>query len=123
MKGFGERLPGMSDSTITKVDSSEASKGKMGQKYLASGKNVSMRLWEEDPGIPSPSVTRDYEVVGYMIKGAAALEIEGEKIRIEQGTSWVVPKGARHTYVILQPMIAVEATSPPAELQGRDAVE
>jgi hypothetical protein len=32
----------------------------------------------------------------------------------------VVPKGARHSYRILETFTAVEATSPPAEVHSRD---
>ena len=39
----------MADTTVTKVDSTHSPRGKMGQKYLASGVHVAMRLWEEEP--------------------------------------------------------------------------
>jgi hypothetical protein len=32
----------------------------------------------------------------------------------------VVPKGASHSYTVLEPFTAVEATSPPAQVHGRD---
>ncbi|MFM5979962.1 MAG: cupin domain-containing protein, partial [Sphaerospermopsis kisseleviana] len=41
-------------------------------------------------------------------------------ILLEKGSSWVVPKGAIHSYRILQPFTAVEATSPPAQIHARD---
>jgi quercetin dioxygenase-like cupin family protein len=41
-------------------------------------------------------------------------------ILLEPGDSWLVPKGAVHTYKILEPFTAVEATSPPAEVGNRD---
>ena len=41
----------MGDTSVQKVKSEYSPKGKMGQKYLASGIHVSMRLWEEEqPG-------------------------------------------------------------------------
>ena len=41
----------MADTTVMKVDSRHSPKGQMGQKYLASGVHVAMRLWEkEEPG-------------------------------------------------------------------------
>jgi quercetin dioxygenase-like cupin family protein len=43
-------------------------------------------------------------------------------VLLEQGDSWVVPKGASHTYKILEAFTAVEVTSPPAEVHGRDDV-
>ena len=112
----------MSDSTVIKVDSEHSPKGELGQKYLASGKTVSMRLWDEDAAHHvETDVARDYETVGYVLEGSAELEIEGQTIRLEKGNSWVVPKGARHTYRIQGSFKAVEATSPPAQVHQRDS--
>ncbi len=109
------------DKTIKKVSSATSPRGEMGQKYLADGKSVSMRMWEkEEPGGKKPEVARDYETVGYVIAGSAELHLEGQKILLEAGDSWLVPKGASHTYKILDTFTAVEATSPPAEVHGRD---
>lgn len=111
----------MPDTTVKKIDSAHSPKGEHGEKYLASGKTVSMRLWEdEQPGEPKEQTTREYETVGYVIKGRAELHIEGQTVLLEPGNSWVVPKGASHTYKILEPFTAVEATSPPAQIHGRD---
>jgi len=109
------------DTTVVKVSSAHSPRGAMGQKYLASGVRTSMRLWqEEQPGEAKPPSRRDYETVGYVIAGRARLELEGQSVLLEAGDSWVVPRGARHTYRILEPFTAVEATSPPAEVHGRD---
>ncbi|MBD1921080.1 cupin domain-containing protein [Microcoleus sp. FACHB-831] len=111
----------MADTTVMKVDSNHSPKGELGQKYLASGKTVSMRLWEdEEPDEPKEPAARDYETVGYVIKGRAELHSEGQVILLEPGNSWTVPKGASHTYKILETFTAVEATSPPAQVHGRD---
>ncbi|NJN08552.1 MAG: cupin domain-containing protein [Richelia sp. RM1_1_1] len=111
----------MSDTTVKKIDSNYSPTGEMGQKYLASGKTVSMRLWEdEQPGESKQLSAREYETVGYVIKGRAELILSGQKIILESGDSWVVPKGAIHSYNILDSFTAVEATSPPAEVHGRD---
>src|SRR3712207_7943686 len=65
----------------------------MGQKYLADGKAVSMRLWDgEEPSEPKPEAAREYETVGYVIKGRAELHLEGQVVRLEPGNSWVVSK-------------------------------
>jgi quercetin dioxygenase-like cupin family protein len=106
---------------VDKVNDRSASSGEMGQRYLASGESVSMRLWDgQEPGNPKPEAARPYETVGYVIGGRAELHLEGETIPLAAGDSWTVPKGSSHTYVILEPFTAVEATSPPAEVQGRD---
>lgn len=109
------------DTTVKKIDSAHSPRGAGGQKYLASGKTVSMRLWErEAPGAAKPTARRDYETVGYVVEGRAELEIEGQKVLLDAGDSWVVPKGAEHRYRILEPFTAVEATAPPAQVHGRD---
>lgn len=111
----------MTDTSMKKIDSSNSPRGEMGQKYLASGKSLSMRLWENQPPEEAkPPSQRDYETVGYVISGRAEFHLEGQMVILEPGDSWVVPKGASHTYKILEPFTAVEATSPPAEVHGRD---
>jgi quercetin dioxygenase-like cupin family protein len=112
----------MKDSTVKKVSSGYSPRGVMGQKYLVSGKGISMRLWEhERPSDKGDETTvRNYETVGYVIAGRAELEIEGQKILLEPGDSWLVPKGAQHCYRILEDFTAVEATAPPAEVHARD---
>jgi quercetin dioxygenase-like cupin family protein len=52
-----------------------------------------------------------------VLKGKAELHIEHEVIELSEGDSYLVPKGAEHTYKILETFSAVEATSPPAHLQ------
>src|ERR671921_612531 len=106
---------------VDKVNEESAPRGEMGQRYLASGESVSMRLWDgEVPGEPKPEAARPYETVGYVIGGRAELHLEGEVIPLRAGDSWTVPKGASHTYAILDTFTAVEATSPPAEVDDRD---
>ena len=109
------------DKTVKKVSSKTSPVGEMGQKYLADGKTVSMRMWEAaEPGDPKPEARRDYETVGYVVSGSAKLHLEGQTVLLEAGDSWLVPKNASHTYEILEEFTAVEATSPPAERHDRD---
>ena len=111
----------MSDTSVVKLNSRFSPKGAMGQKYLASGIHLSMRLWEEEPTDEAkPETSREYETIGFVIDGRAELHLEGQMVLLEPGDCWVVPQGARHTYNILEPFTAVEATSPPAQVHGRD---
>ncbi len=111
----------MADTTVKKVNRAHGQTGTMGQYYLVSGSSLSMRMWECAPGPFDPQpVRRDYETVGYVIQGVAELEIEGQTVLLEAGDSWLVPRDAVHRYRVIEPLLAVEATSPPAELQGRD---
>jgi quercetin dioxygenase-like cupin family protein len=112
----------MADTTVKKVSVGRSPEGEEGQKYLVSGRRVSMRLWEDQPeGVAKPSSCRDYETVGFVLSGRAELHLEGQKVILEPGDSWLVPPGAEHSYAILERFTAIEATAPPAQVHGRDA--
>ena len=111
----------MTDTTVKKIDSKHSPRGSMGQKYLASGKRIEMRLWErEESDKDTGEHSRDYETVGYVLEGEAELISEGQTVHLGPGDSWLVPAGATHRYRILQTFTAIEATSPPASPHGRD---
>lgn len=113
----------MADKSIHKVSSATSPRGDQGQKYLASGVSIAMRMWEKEPATDDkPASARDYETVGFVVSGRAELHLEGQMVLLEPGDSWVVPRGASHTYRILEPFTAVEATHPPAQAHGRDEV-
>jgi quercetin dioxygenase-like cupin family protein len=114
----------MTDKTVKKVSSGNSPKGQMGQQYLACGVRMAMRLWSDEPSDQATSASeRDYEILGYVISGRAELQLEGQTILLEPGDSWLIPRGARHSYRILEPFTAVEATSPPARVHARDEAE
>lgn len=108
------------DSSVVKVASSHSPRSARGETYLASGVRVAMRLWSHERPGEQPESERNYEVVGYVLEGSAELHIEGQIVRLEKGDSWVVPRGARHSYRIKDTFTAIEATSPPAHVHGRD---
>jgi mannose-6-phosphate isomerase-like protein (cupin superfamily) len=102
-----------------KVSSGAPAVGPAGEKWLAFGVSVGMRMWEEQPGEEKPETAREYETVGYVVSGAAQLEVNGQTIDLRAGDSWLVPRGARHRYRILESLKAIEATSPPQHGDGR----
>lgn len=95
----------MGDTRGKKVSSQYSPQGEMGPKYLASGTRVSMRLWEdEQPGEAKAPSVRDYETVGYVIKGRAELHLEVQLILLSQGDSWDLQNpGAVHRHRSDQP--------------------
>ncbi len=112
----------MTDTSVKKVMSAASPRGPEGQLYLASGKRVSMRMWkDEEPTDDKAPRRSDYEVVGYAVSGKAELHLEGQMVTLEAGDSWLVPAGAEHTYKIVESFTAIEATSPPAQVHGREA--
>lgn len=114
----------MSDTTVKKIDSSQSPLGELGQKYLASGKHISMRLWEQiEPHDDSAPSEREYETVGFVLEGEAKLHLEDQIVTLRRGDSWVVPQGSKHWYEIVERFSAVEATTPPAQVHNRDSAE
>ena len=115
----------MADKSVKKVSSDHSPQGVLGQTYLASGKKMSMRLWQEEPGEAEDKGphARPYETIGFVIEGKAELHLEGQKVVLEEGDSWVVPEHAEHTYKVIEPFKAVEATAPPARAHARDEEE
>ena len=111
----------MSDTTVKKVEAERSPKGDMGQRYLVSGKTVSMRLWEAIEGDDESARTRDYETVGYVVSGRAELRLGDQVVTLAPGDSWLVPAGSEHSYRIVEPLTAIEACSPPAHAHGRDS--
>lgn len=112
----------MADTSVKKVMSSASPRGPEGQLHLASGKRVSMRMWKDEQPTDEKAPRRhDYEVVGYAVAGKAELQLEGQTVILEAGDSWLVPADAEHTYRIIETFTAIEATSPPAEVNGREA--
>jgi len=111
----------MGDKSVTKVQSAHSPRGESGQKYLASGITLAMRMWDGlEAGTKSESAKRAYETVGFVVEGKAELHLEGQMVLLEKGDSYVVPKGAEHWYRVLKTFTAVEATHPPAHAHGRD---
>lgn len=106
---------------VSKVHAKEAPQGEMGQKYLASGDKVGLRMWVNEPPNEEKQLSvRDYETVGYVLAGRALLHLEDRQVPLNPGDSWVVPQGTLHHYEIFEPLTAIEATSPPARHGGRD---
>jgi quercetin dioxygenase-like cupin family protein len=105
----------MTENSATKVSTAGAPVGEHGQKHLAHGTGIAMRMWENEmPGEPKPVSRRNYETVGYVLKGRAELHMSGSVVPLEEGDSWVVPEGAEHTYKFIENFTAIEATHPPA---------
>jgi len=53
------------DTTVKKIDRDASPHGAMGQTYLASGKKLSMRLWEDEaPTAGKTPRARPYETIG-----------------------------------------------------------
>ena len=110
----------MADQSIKKVDSSASPVGEMGQKHLVSGKRLAMRLWEIAAGDAGEPHTRPYETVGYVVSGRVEVHVGDSVVVCGAGDSYLVPDGAERFYRVVEDLVAVEATAPPAHVHDRD---
>lgn len=65
-------------------------------------------------------ISSEHSPHGYVVEGRAELHVGEQTVALEPGDSWLVPAGAEHYYTVLEPMTAIEATSPPARVEARD---
>ena len=110
----------MADQSVKKIDSSASPTGDLGQTYLVSGTSVAMRRWEEAAGEGGEPHTRPYETVGYVVSGRVEVHVGDDTITCGAGDSYLVPEGAQRHYKVIEDLVAVEATSPPARVDDRD---
>ena len=106
----------------TTSSSSSGGSGMPGSRALAHGETLCMRLWEGDPGsaIDDSAVERSYqprhESVCYVLEGECELTCEGSVLRLRAGDSFLVPRGAAHTYKILSHLKVLEALDTPEKV-------
>jgi quercetin dioxygenase-like cupin family protein len=55
------------------------------------------------------------EQIGYLVKGSAIVEVEGEKATLYPGDSWVIPGNANHAMEFLEDSLSIEVYTPPRE--------
>lgn len=111
----------MTDHSVKKIDGDASPEGDLGQIYLVSGTHVALRRWDEAAGEAGEPHTRDYETVGYVVSGRVEVHVGDDVVTCAAGDSYLVPAGAVRHYRIAEDLVAVEATSPPARVDGRDA--
>jgi mannose-6-phosphate isomerase-like protein (cupin superfamily) len=103
---------------------SEADTSPCGAKALVQGDKVALRLWDLPASEAAASggeegkrsdLCAHHESVCYCLAGRGELSIEGQRLTLAPGQSWLVPAGARHSYRVIEgPFKALEATGGPA---------
>lgn len=81
---------------------------------LATGDAVALRRWEEAAGEAGDLHTREYETVGTVVEGRLEVTVDGATRTVGAGEGYVVAAGAERRYRVLDDLVAIEATSPPA---------
>ena len=101
----------MSESIVRHAD---AGTGSRGERLLARGQQVALRVWEHEPaGETAPEHANDYEYVGFIVEGAMRVRIgDGEPQELGAGDSFCVPAGTPYGFEVLEAARVVEAVSP-----------
>lgn len=102
----------MTDTNI--VPASDAATGSRGEKLLAAGRQVALRVWEHEPaGEISPEHSNSYEYVAYVASGSMRVRVgDGEAREVRAGDSYVVPAQTPYAFEVLEAATVVEAVSP-----------
>ncbi len=81
---------------------------------LVTGDALALRLWNESAGVAGDPHTQPYETAGYVVSGRVEVHVGDDSTTCGAGDSYHVPAGATRHYVVVEDLVAVEATSPPA---------
>jgi uncharacterized cupin superfamily protein len=92
----------------------EARSGRHGERLMARGRHVELRLWERDPaGEATAPLDAEHDRVAYVQTGALIVAIAGDPpVELHAGDSYVVPAGERCRFEVLEPATVVEAVGP-----------
>src|SRR3712207_307723 len=96
------------------ITSEEATAGERGERLLAHGDRVALRVWEHEPaGEGAPAHANPYEYVAYVTRGALRVRIgDDEPAEVRAGDSYVVPAGTPYAFEVLEAATVVEAVAP-----------
>src|SRR3954451_14482109 len=102
------------------VTRADAPNGPRGEKLMAHGDALALRVWEREPeGETSPEHANDYEYVAYVCSGALRVRIgDDEAQEVRAGDSYVVPSGTPYTLEILEAATVVEEVSAASAVGG-----
>ena len=102
------------------VRRADAATGPRGEKLMAHGDGLALRVWEREPqGETAPEHANDYEYVAYVVAGALRVAIgDDEAQEVRAGDSYVVPKGTPYSFEVLERATVAEAVSPANAVRG-----
>lgn len=100
------------------VLSADATTGDRGERLLAAGEQVALRVWEHEPaGETAPEHANDYEYVAYVTDGLMRVRIgEADPVDVGVGDSYVVPANTPYAFEIVERATVVEAVTPASAL-------
>ena len=102
------------------VKQADATTGPRGERLLAHGDNLVLRVWDHEPaGEEAPEHANPYEYVAYVASGALRVTIGDDAAgEVRAGDSYVVPADTPYSFEVLETATVVEAVSPTSALGG-----
>ncbi len=102
------------------VRDGEATQGPRGERLLARGQEVALRVWVHEPaGETAPEHSNPYEYVAYLAEGSMRVRIGAAQAQdLGPGDSYVVPAQTPYAFEVLERATVVEAVAPPSGLDG-----
>ena len=98
-----------------------AGKNDFFQKEVYRDANIQIVLMSIPAGEDIGMETHRADQSTFFVEGEGQAVVDGTRSKVEPNSLIVIPKGAEHSYRILEAFTAVEATHPPAEVHDRDA--
>ena len=83
---------------------------------LAEGERLNAVHWNIADGVEVPPHAHPAEQMGYVIKGALELTVEGETFLVSQGDAYVIAPNATHRFKAVGAVEAVDVFTPPRDL-------
>ena len=81
-------------------------------KLLVYGERMMLNRVEVEAGGCVTMHNHPNEQIGFCLRGAIELEVEGEKRVCRAGSAWIIPGGANHEATAIEPTVMLEAFSP-----------
>ena len=84
---------------------------------LAVGDRMSVQHFTIEPGATVPDHSHPNEQLGFLVTGEMAFTVDGERIAVEAGDSYVIPSDEPHSAENTgdEPAVGIEVFSPPRE--------
>jgi quercetin dioxygenase-like cupin family protein len=93
------------------VQSSELIKRKM----LIYGEKTMLGEFIQKKGAYVKSHAHKEEQIGYLVRGSAQVEVEGQSAMLHEGDCWIIPGNAKHSMEFYEDSMSIEVYSPPRE--------
>ena len=104
---------------VEEVQAEEVYKGDR-RRRLAAGKNMTLNMYEQDPGAITPEHSHPQELMAVVLKGKVEVQFNGKKYVLGPGEGYHIPGNVMHgpfTVVGDETVVYIDVLSPPREIE------